>query len=234
MKTRWVALLVVPLWALVYWREGLRFDAFKWYLLAPLLVAITQTDLRAKLIPDRVTFPGTVAGLLLALPGTHALGMALAGAAVGFLVLEGFRRLMGRIATMEVMGMGDSKLLMMCGAFLGPRLILLSILPGVLIGLVFGIAYTRLAKSPHFPFGPCLGLGAFLTGLFPDEIRNALLALPLRIQGLGPVARLSILAACVVALVVVLRRLRRRAAQYTRAIEEDYASREKDKPTSQE
>jgi len=234
MGTRWAFLLVVPLWALVYWRAGLPIDALKWYLLAALLVAITETDLRAKLIPDKITFPGTIAGLLLALPGTRALGMALAGAAVGFFVLEIFRRVMGRIATMEVMGMGDSKLLMMCGAYLGPGLILLSILPGVLIGLVFGIAYTRLAKSPHFPFGPCLGLGAFLTGLFPGEIRDALLALPQTIQGLGPAARLSILAGCVVALVVVLRRLRKRAAQYTRAIEEDYASREKDEPTSRE
>ena len=227
MGTRWIALLALPLWALVYWQLGLTGAAVKWYVLAGLLVAITEVDIRAKLIPDVITFPGTAAGILLALPGgTRGLGMALAGAAVGLVVLETFRRIMGRLATMEVMGMGDSKLLMMCGAFLGPQLVLLSILPGVLLGVAFGIPYTRIAKSPHFPFGPALGLGAFLTGLFPEQVSRVLLKLPETIQSAGPAARLVFLGVCVLVLVVLMRRIRRRAAEYSKAIEDDYASRE--------
>lgn len=223
MRFRWLWLLAVPLCALVYWREG----GVKGYVLAALLVAVTETDLRAKLIPDKFTFPGTAAGILLAIPdGTRMVGMAIAGAFVGFLVLEAFRRVMGRLATMEVMGMGDSKLLMMCGAFLGPKLVLLSILPGTLIGIAFGVPYTKLAKSPHFPFGPALGLGAFLTGLFPDEIVGALLAVPQAIQSLPLLARLGIVVGCTIVLVLLMRRIRKRAADYTKAIEDDYASRE--------
>ena len=223
MKRVWPWLLLLALWALVYWRSGLGMDQARWYVLALLLVVITETDMRAKLIPDRVTYPGTVLGLgLNALGGMEALGMAAAGAAVGFVVLEGFRRLMGRLATMEVMGMGDSKLLMMCGAFLGPTLVMWSLLPGVVIGLVFGTIYTKLAKSPHFPFGPSLGLGALVTALFPKAVSEGVMAFPEKMQTMGTGARMTILLGSIIALVLLMRRIRRRAAEYTEAIEKDY------------
>ena len=139
-----------------------------------------------------------------ALGGMEALGMAAAGAAVGFVVLEGFRRLMGRLATMEVMGMGDSKLLMMCGAFLGPTLVLWSLLPGVVIGLIFGTIYTKLAKSPHFPFGPSLGLGALVTALFPKAVSEGVMAFPEKMQTMGTGARMTILLGSIIALVLLI------------------------------
>ena len=117
MGSRWVWSLVVPLWVLVYVRAGFGWAQLRWYVLAALLVAITETDLRAKLIPDKVTIPGAAVGLVFGLfSGGRPFAMAIAGAVVGFVVLEGFRRFMSRLATMEVMGMGDSKLVMMCGA----------------------------------------------------------------------------------------------------------------------
>ena len=121
------------------------------------------------------------------------------------------------------MGMGDSKLLMMCGAFLGPELVLFSLLPGILCGLILGIVYTRIFKSPHFPFGPALGLGALLALLYPPEMVNGLLAVLEWMQGLeGPAIWITqiILFAIVVALMI---RVRRRAARYTEEIEKDYA-----------
>ena len=136
--------------------------------------------------------------------------------------------LMSRMATMEVMGMGDSKLLQMCGAFLGPRLVLWSLMPGVLIGLVFGLIYTRILKSPHFPFGPSLGLGAFLTAMCPDQVTGALQKLPEAMMTLDPRARAFIMIASMVVLFLLMRRIRRRAAEYTDEIERDYAEHDGD------
>ena len=95
-----VWLLLIPLWALCYWRVGIGLPETRWYVFAALLVAITETDMRAKLIPDRITFPGTALGIgFAAFYGLHGIGMAALGAAAGFLVLEGFRRLMSRMAS---------------------------------------------------------------------------------------------------------------------------------------
>jgi prepilin signal peptidase PulO-like enzyme (type II secretory pathway) len=213
----------------VYWRVGIGLAEAKWYVLAALLVAITETDLRAKLIPDKITYPGTAVGLAFGLfSGGRPFAMAIAGAVVGFVALEAFRRLMSRLATMEVMGMGDSKLLMMCGAYLGPQLVIVSLLPGTVIGLVFGIVYTRVFKSPHFPFGPALGLGALVTAIFSEEILAGVAALPQLMLEMGPAARIGLMVGCFVVLVFLMRRIRKRAADYTRQIEEDYASREDD------
>src|SRR5207302_7604844 len=64
---------------------------------------------------------------------------ALLGAAVGggllWLVGEGYFRLRGR----EGMGLGDVKMMLMAGAFLGVKRTLLTILVGSLLGSVIGL-----------------------------------------------------------------------------------------------
>ncbi len=238
----WVEILTALLFLLVHTRT----DAFAWYLFTALLVAITATDMLAKIIPDRISYPGTLLGViastvwptdicgflhhpdLLALVGLgsgHVGGalLSVTGAAVAFVLFESLRRVMSALAGMQVMGMGDSKLLMMCGAFLGPELVLFSLLPGILCGLVLGLVYTRIFKSPHFPFGPALGLGALLALLFHPEMVNALLAVLEWMQGIeGPAVWITqiVLFAIVIALMI---RVRRRAARYTEEIEKDYA-----------
>ncbi|MCZ6788268.1 MAG: prepilin peptidase, partial [Planctomycetota bacterium] len=111
---------------------------------------------------DRISFPGAGIGLIysalapddickffhhtgilgvLRLSPGHVGGLVLAvlGALIAYGALELFRRVFGRIAGLEVMGMGDSKLLGMMGAFLGPQMVLFSLMPGLLCGLVIGV-----------------------------------------------------------------------------------------------
>ena len=231
----WPEALGFVLFALAGWHvETLFFGA--------LLLAVLTADFRYKLIPDKVTFPGTIVGILassvwpafitthfrqdvlskvIGVPGGFPL--ALAGAAAGFAVFEVFRRVMSRIASMEVMGMGDSKLVMMMGAFLGPAGVLLSLFPGMLCGIVIGVAYTRVMKSPHFPFGPALGLGGFITLLWPDAVGEGFAW----IQGLGRRfdrgALLLVYLLLLAVVVVLMMRVRKRSKEYTDAIEEDYS-----------
>ena len=160
---------------------------------------------------------------------TLGLGGALAGfllgamgAAVGFLLLEIVRRAMGAVVGMEVLGMGDSKLLMMVGAFLGPQMVLLSLAPALLFGIGFGVPYTKLAKTPHLPFGPALAFGGYGTMLFWKEIAGGWTAFMRLAQDAPPAVRIVLSLVLLAVAIGLLMRVRRRRREYTEQIEQEY------------
>ena len=100
---------------------------------------------------------------------------ALVGAAVGsgllWLVSEAYFKLRGR----EGMGLGDVKMMLMAGAFLGAKRTLLTILAGSLLGSVLGlaiIAAKRKDSDYELPFGTFLGAGALLVVFFGTPVVN--------------------------------------------------------------
>jgi len=107
------------------------------------LVVATFVDVDFMEIPDEVTLPGAALGLATAVmrPEPGAAEAAL-GAGGGYLLVQlvfvwSYERLTGR----RGMGEGDSKLLLMIGAFLGWRGAIFAIVAGALQGLVVaGIA----------------------------------------------------------------------------------------------
>ena len=140
------------------------------------LVAITWIDLDHQIIPDVLSLPGIVLGLLLSLaPGGIGWKDALAGTIVGgglfVLIIVGSALIIGQPG----MGVGDVKLGAMIGAFLGWKLVLLSILLSVLIGGPLAaalLATGRKGRKDPVPFGPFLAMGGMIS-LFCG---NALLA----------------------------------------------------------
>lgn len=174
-----------------YLMFGLNAEALKWAIFAALIIVLTITDLRERILPDKVTFVGLGLGLLLSLftrpvdgtalwlanhlfaypPPEAALsfGDALIGAGVAsgllWLVAEGYFRARGR----EGMGLGDVKMMAMAGAFLGLQRALLTILAGSLLGSVIGIAVIAIGRKGRdfeLPFGTFLGAGAMLVVFF--------------------------------------------------------------------
>lgn len=241
----------------LFWVAGLDPAAL---IFSGLLLAVLVTDFRYKLIPDRITFPGTAIGivasgiwpafigatfrqdLLLKTVGLSSgvvggMTLAIAGAAFGFVAFEGFRRVMSRIATMEVMGMGDSKLIMMMGAFLGPWGVMLALFPGMICGLLIGIVYTRIMKSPHFPFGPALAIGGFITMLWPSSVSDSITWMQEIARGANRGALMFFNLLLLAVAVWLMLRVRKRSREYTDAIEEDYdklEEREKKKKDEEE
>ena len=144
-----------------YWEFGLSQAAVKWLFLTCLVIVLSITDLRVRLLPDVVNWPGLAAGLLFSsvvplndgtaallsesffhhVPSAHLLGLldGLLGAALGSFVLWGFAKLYKRIRGREGMGMGDVKMMAMVGAFLGVRGAFLTILLGTLLGTLVGV-----------------------------------------------------------------------------------------------
>jgi len=170
---------------------GIKAEALKWAIFAALLVVLTITDLRERILPDKVNFVGFGLGVLLSLftrpvdgtalwlanhlftypPPEAALSFAdaLIGAGVAsgllWLVAEGYFRARGR----EGMGLGDVKMMAMAGAFLGLQRALLTILLGSLLGSLIGIAVIAIGRKGRdfeLPFGTFLGAGAMLVVFF--------------------------------------------------------------------
>ena len=170
---------------------GLTVDALKWAVFAALLVVLTITDLRERILPDEVNFFGLGAGLLFSLftksldgtalwlasrwfefpPPQMALSFfdavlgALAGSGLLWIVAEGYFRIRGR----EGMGLGDVKMMAAVGAFLGLKRTMMTVLAGSLLGSLIGIfliAVSKKGRDYELPFGTFLGAGALLVVFF--------------------------------------------------------------------
>ncbi|MGD0962795.1 MAG: prepilin peptidase [Candidatus Acidiferrales bacterium] len=174
-----------------YLAFGVTAEALKWAVFSSLLIVLVFTDLRERILPDAVNFTGLGMALALSLftkptdgtallianhlfafsPPAPALSFAdaILGAAAGsaflWLVSETYFRLRGR----EGMGLGDVKMMLMAGAFLGVERTLLTILAGSLLGSVLGIAFIlakRKDSEYELPFGTFLGMAALLVVFF--------------------------------------------------------------------
>lgn len=157
-----VELLTGLLFVACYLNFGVTPAAFKWLFFTCILVVLTVTDLRVRLLPDAVNWPGFAAGLVFAafvppsdgaaLWLTDRLGLlpppvpvvgvldALLGAGFGSFLLWGAGAAYKMVRGREGMGFGDVKMMAMVGAFLGFRGTFLTILLGTLLGSVLGVA----------------------------------------------------------------------------------------------
>ncbi len=192
-----VELLTALLIYACYRMFGVTAEALKWALFSALMIVLVFTDLRERILPDAVNYTGFALGLLLSfftIPADGTAGWmaghivhfpppapvlsfadAILGAAVGsgllWLVSEAYFRLRGR----EGMGMGDVKMMLMAGAFLGIKRTLLTILMGSLLGSILGLAFIlirRKGSDYELPFGTFLGLAALLAAFFGTPVVN--------------------------------------------------------------
>ncbi len=138
------------------------------------MIVITGTDLSHTIIPDSVTLPGIVIGVVCA---ATVLPVGLLNSLLGILVggglLWGLAVASPYLFGKEGMGGGDIKLLGMVGAFLGWRPALLTIMIGALVGSVVGVSligFKVLRRDEYIPFGPFLALGAVLSLFFHAQI----------------------------------------------------------------
>ncbi|HEY2353070.1 MAG TPA: prepilin peptidase [Candidatus Acidoferrum sp.] len=171
-KCRSCALPISPMYPLIelatgllfvacYLSFGLSIETFKWLFFVCIIVILTITDLRVRILPDAINFPGFLAGMIFAyfVPPADGTAMllsvrlfhgalsepilgvidALLGAAFGSLLLWGAAALYKAVRGREGMGFGDVKMMAMVGAFLGLRGSFITILLGTLLGSILGL-----------------------------------------------------------------------------------------------
>jgi leader peptidase (prepilin peptidase)/N-methyltransferase len=159
-----VELLTGALFLACYAYFGFTLVALKYCVFGFLLLGLIFTDAETQLLPDKLTLPGLVVGLLFSLvvpvndllskmlfgliyqPAAGAsspwlsLLQALMGAAAGASFIYGAGAIYLRARGVEGMGFGDVKLMAMVGAFLGIRLTIFTLFGASIVGSLAGLS----------------------------------------------------------------------------------------------
>lgn len=137
------------------------------------LIVLFFIDLRHRILPNVVTLPGVAVGFGFSFftePGWVA---SLVGIIAGGGVLLGVAELYLRVRGEEGLGMGDVKMLGMIGAFLGWRLMLLTLVLSSFLGSVVGvglIAWKKGGLKYALPFGTFLAAAALFASVAGEPI----------------------------------------------------------------
>ena len=128
------------------------------------LIVVMAIDLQLQLIPDVITIPGIVVGLLANIVTGHVSWLesliGIVGAGGLFLLII--------LVSGGGMGGGDMKLAAMLGAFLGWKALLVALFVAIVLGGVVAVALLTLrlrGRKDPVPFGPFLAVGGVM-GLF--------------------------------------------------------------------
>jgi prepilin signal peptidase PulO-like enzyme (type II secretory pathway) len=177
-QPRWTRLFGTPLFlagvcAALFAGAALRLDAAPklapGLLLCAVLVGITAVDLRYRIIPNRVVVPAAAIG--------YAVSVALApGRWLELLVaalVAGLFMLVAAMVSPSGLGLGDVKLTVMLGLFLGRGVavavmggLLAAAVPSIALMLVHGIG----ARKMTLALGPYLALGGVVALLFGHDV----------------------------------------------------------------
>lgn len=144
-------------------------------LLVTLLVPVTMIDLDVRRIPNKLTWPFAVAGIVaIAALDLHALPEALIAGAAAFAFFY-----LAAIAKPGGMGFGDVKLAGVLGVYLGRAVapgIFIALVTGILVG---GVVMSRVGvaagRKTKVPFGPSLAFGGLVGFLVGDQLVDAYL-----------------------------------------------------------
>jgi leader peptidase (prepilin peptidase)/N-methyltransferase len=153
---------------------GYTWEWARFCVLCLLLIPIIFIDLDHRLILNKMTYPGMIAGLVMSLSAAPdhfwrpVLGLLAGG---GF--LYGVGMLGQGIFKQESMGGGDVKLGAMAGTFMDPAGILAALFLAFVLAAVvsiIGMASGRLGRRSAIPFGPFIAAAVASFILFGNEL----------------------------------------------------------------
>ncbi|WP_105615104.1 prepilin peptidase [Vallitalea okinawensis] len=171
---------------LFFYLYGLSIDFFAVATLCCILNVVFFIDLKHMIIPNKVVLFGLVIGLVI--QGYHII-------TGNYGIYLGFSRFSGFIAIVLVLslliliyilsliiykgragiGMGDIKLYIPLGLFLGWPLTLISLWFAVVIGGVVGVvllSFVKIDRKSMIPFGPFIVIGVLIALIFGEQIVN--------------------------------------------------------------
>jgi len=145
-------------------------------LLILILLYLSYVDLRSFRLPDFITLPLIIAGLLFNFlsPSSFVdITDSMAGALIGYGSLWLLNCLYRLVKRQDGIGMGDAKLLAALGAWLGwaalPSILLIASISGFIGGMIY-LKWRQQSSHHPFPFGPFLAFAGIIELLWPQNL----------------------------------------------------------------
>ncbi|MEK6223595.1 MAG: prepilin peptidase [Thermodesulfobacteriales bacterium] len=185
-----VEILTGLLFLATVWSFGLSIETLFYLIFISALIPITFIDLEHMIIPNVITYPGIIVGILynalktdwdygLELINNFSMGIqsfflllsevpildSIFGVILGGGILLLIAYVYEAVKKRQGMGMGDVKLLAMIGAFFGWEGVLFVIFLGSILGSVIGISIIIAKRGDlkyALPFGPFLSIAAII------------------------------------------------------------------------
>lgn len=160
-----VELITGALFVLVIWLTPVGPLLASRLILVCILIALFGIDLEHQILPNSITLPGIVIGLLFSLIAPPGWKDALIGAALGAGLLYGIAWAYYLWRREEGMGMGDVKMLAMIGAFLGWKAVIVTLVLSSFSGAIIGVSMMAVQKGDMkyaLPFGTFLAIGTVI------------------------------------------------------------------------
>lgn len=144
------------------------------------LVYLAWVDWRTFTLPNRITYPLIILGLITNTFTPYAFCesyQAFLGALIGYLILYITNQIYRYFRGQNGIGMGDAKLLASMGAWLGleplPLILCLAAVLGILGGILW-LRYKKLPSTSAFPFGPYLVITGIMEILWSSSFIRSL------------------------------------------------------------
>ena len=167
-----VELLTAILFVYSYLLHGISFEFVGYIIFYSSLIIIFFTDLKYYLILDKVTIPISILGLLFTFFNLNPFDVniyeSIIGGIVGYLIIYIIRYLFFKIRKVEGMGLGDAKLFLMIGMWLGIKSIYLILASSAIVGAIIGMLIIYIYKKDknfQIPYGCFIVIA---TALYPD------------------------------------------------------------------
>ena len=132
------------------------------------LILTFMTDLKHFLIFDVVTLPLAIIGVIVSLlninPYETNFINSLIGGLTGYVIIFFIRWIYFKLRKVEGMGLGDAKLFLMLGTWLGIHSLLFILLISSVLGSIIGIAiiiFGKKSRDAHIPYGCFIVIAAF-------------------------------------------------------------------------
>ena len=167
-----VELFTALLFVYSYLSFGLSIEFVCYIIFYSSLVIIFFTDLKYYLILDKITLPISIIGLLITFlnynPFDVSIVSSVLGGIIGYSIIYFIRFLFFKIRKVEGMGLGDAKLFLMVGIWLGIKSIYLILASSAIVGAIVGsliIFLYKKDKNFQIPYGCFIVIAS---ALYPD------------------------------------------------------------------
>jgi len=174
-----VELFTAILFVYSYLSFGLNIEFIAYIIFYSSLIIIFFTDLKYSLILDKITLPISAIGLLITFLNynpfdVNMIGWGL-GVLSGYLIIYIIRFLFFKIRKIEGMGLGDAKLFLMIGVWLGIKSIYLILASSAIVGAIVGsliIFFYKKDKNFQIPYGCFIVIASALYPKFGSLFYN--------------------------------------------------------------